>query len=48
MLAVGNDRQFARFCEVAGCRELAADPRYATNPQRLDIGNCSSHSLARS
>ncbi len=36
MLAIGNDRQFARFCEVAECRELAADPRYATNAQRLE------------
>ncbi len=35
MLAIGNDRQFARFCAVAGCRELAADPRYATNALRL-------------
>ena len=31
MLAVGNDAQFGRFCEVAGLQELAADPRYATN-----------------
>jgi crotonobetainyl-CoA:carnitine CoA-transferase CaiB-like acyl-CoA transferase len=35
MLAIGNDRQFARFCAVAGCRELGADPRYATNALRL-------------
>jgi glutaryl-CoA transferase len=35
MLAIGNDRQFVRFCEVAGCCELASDPRYATNAQRL-------------
>jgi crotonobetainyl-CoA:carnitine CoA-transferase CaiB-like acyl-CoA transferase len=35
ILAVGNDRQFAAFCRVAGCAELASDPRYATNPQRL-------------
>ena len=35
MLAIGNDRQFAQFCAVAGCRELAADPRYATNALRL-------------
>jgi crotonobetainyl-CoA:carnitine CoA-transferase CaiB-like acyl-CoA transferase len=35
MLAIGNDRQFSRFCEVAGCSELAEDPRFATNAQRL-------------
>jgi crotonobetainyl-CoA:carnitine CoA-transferase CaiB-like acyl-CoA transferase len=35
LLAIGNDGQFARFCEVAGCPELAADPRFATNPQRV-------------
>ncbi len=35
MLAVGNDGQFARFCTVAGCRELALDERFATNPARV-------------
>jgi crotonobetainyl-CoA:carnitine CoA-transferase CaiB-like acyl-CoA transferase len=35
VLAVGNDAQFARFCEVAGRPELAADPRFATNAQRV-------------
>jgi crotonobetainyl-CoA:carnitine CoA-transferase CaiB-like acyl-CoA transferase len=34
-LAVGNDRQFARFCAVAGLRALAADDRFATNPVRV-------------
>ncbi len=34
-LAVGNDAQFARFCEVAGHPELATDPRYATNKARV-------------
>jgi crotonobetainyl-CoA:carnitine CoA-transferase CaiB-like acyl-CoA transferase len=36
ILAVGNDGQFARFCEVAGRRELADDERFATNPSRVD------------
>jgi len=36
ILAVGNDSQFARFCEVAGRRELADDARFATNPKRVD------------
>ncbi|MFN3829092.1 MAG: CaiB/BaiF CoA transferase family protein [Tepidimonas ignava] len=35
VLAVGNDAQFARFCEVAGHPELAQDPRFATNPARV-------------
>jgi len=35
MLAVGNDAQFARFCAVAGAAELAADPRFATNQNRV-------------
>lgn len=35
MVAVGNDGQFARFCEVLGRPEWATDPRYATNPARV-------------
>lgn len=35
ILAVGNDGQFARFCEVAGRPELAADPRYSRNAGRV-------------
>jgi crotonobetainyl-CoA:carnitine CoA-transferase CaiB-like acyl-CoA transferase len=35
ILAVGNDGQFERFCTVAGCPELAADPRYAKNAGRV-------------
>jgi len=35
MLAVGNDAQFARFCAAAGAPGLAADPRYATNADRV-------------
>jgi crotonobetainyl-CoA:carnitine CoA-transferase CaiB-like acyl-CoA transferase len=35
ILAVGNDAQFRRFCEVAGLDELASDERYATNPMRI-------------
>jgi len=35
ILAVGNDGQFARFCEVAGCPALARDPRYARNADRV-------------
>ena len=35
ILAVGNDGQFARFCAIAGCSELAADPRFARNAGRV-------------
>jgi crotonobetainyl-CoA:carnitine CoA-transferase CaiB-like acyl-CoA transferase len=35
ILAVGNDSQFARFCEVAGRPELAQDPRFARNQDRV-------------
>ena len=35
LVAVGNDGQFERFCTVIGTPELAKDPKYSTNPQRL-------------
>jgi crotonobetainyl-CoA:carnitine CoA-transferase CaiB-like acyl-CoA transferase len=35
ILAVGNDMQFARFCEVAGRPELACDERYMSNADRV-------------
>ena len=35
ILAVGNDAQFARFCSVAGCADLALDPRFTTNRLRV-------------
>jgi crotonobetainyl-CoA:carnitine CoA-transferase CaiB-like acyl-CoA transferase len=35
VLAVGNDRQFAALCEVLGSPELSADPRFATNAERV-------------
>ncbi len=35
MLAVGNDGQFAAFCRVIDRPELAQDPRFATNPARV-------------
>jgi crotonobetainyl-CoA:carnitine CoA-transferase CaiB-like acyl-CoA transferase len=36
VLAVGNDRQFAALCETIGAPELTADPRFATNPARVE------------
>jgi crotonobetainyl-CoA:carnitine CoA-transferase CaiB-like acyl-CoA transferase len=35
ILAVGNDRQFAKFCDEAGRPDLAQDPRFATNAARV-------------
>jgi crotonobetainyl-CoA:carnitine CoA-transferase CaiB-like acyl-CoA transferase len=35
ILAVGNDGQFAKFCQVAGRPELATDPRFARNQDRV-------------
>ncbi len=35
LLAIGNDGQFARFCQAAGCPEWAADARFASNTLRV-------------
>lgn len=35
ILACGNDKQFRTVCELIGQPGLAADPRFATNPQRV-------------
>jgi crotonobetainyl-CoA:carnitine CoA-transferase CaiB-like acyl-CoA transferase len=35
ILAVGNDGQFAKFCGEAGRPDLAQDPRYARNADRV-------------
>jgi crotonobetainyl-CoA:carnitine CoA-transferase CaiB-like acyl-CoA transferase len=37
MLAIGNERQFAAFCKVAGCAQVTSDPRFANNAAR--VGN---------
>lgn len=36
ILACGNDNLFRKFCEVADCRHLADDPRFATNDRRVE------------
>jgi crotonobetainyl-CoA:carnitine CoA-transferase CaiB-like acyl-CoA transferase len=36
ILACGNDNLFNKFCEVAGCQQLAKDPRFATNSKRVE------------
>lgn len=35
VLAIGNDLQFAKFCEVAEHADVARDERYANNPARV-------------
>ena len=35
IIACGNDNLFRKFCEVADCRHIAADPRFATNADRV-------------
>ncbi len=35
ILAIGNDMQFARFCEFCGRPELAQDERFKTNSNRI-------------
>jgi crotonobetainyl-CoA:carnitine CoA-transferase CaiB-like acyl-CoA transferase len=36
MVAAANDRLYAALCEALELPELAADPRFATNPQRVE------------
>ncbi len=36
ILACGNDNLFRKFCDAAGCRELAEDGRFATNGKRVE------------
>lgn len=36
IVAVGNDGQFKRFCGFLDANHLTNDPRYATNPARLE------------
>ncbi len=35
VIAVGNDRQYQRLCQLVGCAELAEDIRFRTNPDRV-------------
>ncbi len=35
VIAVGNDGQYGKLCEALNRPDLATDPRYTTNPQRV-------------
>jgi formyl-CoA transferase len=35
IVAVGNDGQYAKFCEIGGRPDLATDPRFARNADRV-------------
>jgi crotonobetainyl-CoA:carnitine CoA-transferase CaiB-like acyl-CoA transferase len=35
LIGISNDRLFAQLCSSLGMPELATDPRFATNPQRV-------------
>jgi formyl-CoA transferase/CoA:oxalate CoA-transferase len=35
MIVAGNDKLFAALCDVLGVAELAGDPRFLTNPDRV-------------
>jgi len=35
IIVVGNDEQFKRFCQIAGCEELPKDSRFETNEMRV-------------
>jgi crotonobetainyl-CoA:carnitine CoA-transferase CaiB-like acyl-CoA transferase len=36
IIACGNDNLYRKFCEAAGCTELASDARFATNGKRVE------------
>ena len=36
IIACGNDNLYRKFCEAAGCAELANDARFATNGKRVE------------
>ncbi|MDL2248723.1 CoA transferase [Tyzzerella sp. OttesenSCG-928-J15] len=36
MIAIGNDKLWAAFCNMVGRNELISDPRFETNPKRTE------------
>ncbi|HET7405250.1 MAG TPA: CoA transferase [Candidatus Bathyarchaeia archaeon] len=39
VVAVGNDAQWTRLCDVLGLEKMSDDPRFKTNPQRVKNRN---------
>jgi len=37
IVAAGNDGQYRQFVKAGECPELATDPRFLTNPQRVEL-----------
>lgn len=35
VVAIGSDKQFAKFCDLLDCKHLMDDPRFASNPTRV-------------
>ena len=46
IVAVGNDAQFDKLCEELGAPDLARDPRYASNAERVRHRDALSHELS--
>ena len=46
VLAIGNDGQFRKFCDVAGAPGIAADPRFDTNDARVTHRDALTRELA--
>jgi len=47
IVAVGNDGQFAQLCKALGMPQWAAEPRFATNPQRVANRNALAAAIAK-
>ncbi|QJF52396.1 CaiB/BaiF CoA transferase family protein [Roseobacter ponti] len=47
LIAVGNDAQFARFCDALGLAEMAGDARFRTNVARIENRDALIPQLAR-
>ncbi len=46
IIAVGNDRQFASFCNILGLADLPSDPRFSSNAARVRNRSALSELLA--
>jgi crotonobetainyl-CoA:carnitine CoA-transferase CaiB-like acyl-CoA transferase len=45
-VGIGSERQWPRFCEAVGVRELATDARFVTNGDRVERSSCHCWRLA--